>query len=207
MTNAKYTTFKEILARVTSVIKTKEINPADVLEWAVECETEWIQDFPALVPYYKAKLPVRDKMARVPPYCARILDVYTDPDNQKSHVQYYNNGAYLVLNSEYDKKDVYVNFMGIAIDEETNTPMIKKGHEEACVQHVLVKLFYEDFLTGKLHPNTYLEMKDERNLQVRAAQADFSNYDRRTLMEIAAINMNMIPYIKYDSFVNKTIGG
>lgn len=207
MKNSKYTTFKEIFARVASVIKTKDINPADVLEWAIECETEWIQSFPSLVPYHKIKLNVRDKTARIPPYCARVLDVYKDPGNQKSHVNFYNNGAYLILDSSYDLPFVYINFMGIAIDEESQTPLIMKGHEEACVQHVIVKLFYEDFITGKLSPTAYGEMKEERNLQVRAAQGGFSNYSRQELMELAAINMNMLPYIRYESFAHRGIGG
>ena len=206
MTSSKYTTFKEIYARVASVIKTKPINPADVLEWAIECETEWIEDFPALVPYYKAKFDIRDKQARIPPYCVRILDVYKDPDNHKSHVNFYDNGSYIVLDSNYDLEYVYVNIMGIPIDPETETPLILKGHEEACVQHVLVKLFYEDFLMGKISPTAYGEMKEERNLQVRAAQGNYKNYSRKELMEINMIHMNMIPYIRHESFAHRGIG-
>lgn len=207
MTDPKYTTFKEIYTRVSSVIKGKFINPADVLNWAVECEVEWIMDFPAFIPYYEVRLDVRDKQARVPAYCQRILDVYKNPDDQSSHVKYYHQGVYINLNSDYELDYIYINFIGIPIDPETDTPLIRRGHEEACVQHILCKLYYEDYLNGKISPQIYAREESKRDLYVRAAQSDISAFSRRELMEIAAINLNMIPYIRYDSLVNKTIGG
>lgn len=196
--NHKYTTYKEIAARVSKIIKHKEINPADIMSWAIECETEWIGDFPSLVHYRKVKIKVVDKSARIPPYCSRLLDVYEDPQRNDKAIPYYNNGAYIVLNSDYKKDHLYINFMGLAIDED-GIPMIKKGHEEACLRHILVNLYYEDFLTGRISPTAYGEMKEERNLQVQAAVQDLSNYDRKQLMEIAAIHMNMMPHIRFDS--------
>lgn len=196
--NHKYTTYKEIAARLSAIIKRKEINPADIMAWAIECETEWIGDFPSLVRYNVVKLKVRDKMARIPPYCARLLDVYEDPSSNRKAVNYYNNGAYIVLDSGYKNDYIYINFDGIALDED-GIPLIKKGHEEACIRHIIVNAYYEDFLDGRLNATAYGEMKEERNLQVQAAVQDYSNYDRKDLMEVAAIHMNMLPYIQYDS--------
>ena len=205
--DAKYTTFEEIFTRITSIIRGKSINPADILEWCVQCETEWIGDFASLVPYLKVQLEVRDKMARIPPYKVRILDVYENPENQKSSVEYYDNGAYIVLNSSYSKNYIFINFMGIAVEPKTGIPLIKKGHEEACVRHCIVNLYYEDFLNGRISPTAYGEMKEERNLQVRAAQSDYTDYDRKDLMRINAIHMNMLPYIRFDTLYHKSITG
>jgi len=199
--NSKYTTYKEIIARVSSLVRHKNINPADIMAWSIECETEWIQSFASLVPYYKAKITVKDKMARVPPYCARLLDVYSNPDDEKSHVNYYNNGAYIILGSDYVQPHVYINFMGLPLDEE-GIPLIKKGHEEACVWHCLVNAHLEDFINGRISPTAYGEMKGERNLQVQAAMQSYSDMDRQELMEIAAIHMNMLPYIRFNTLAN-----
>lgn len=202
--NSKYTTYLDVYARLTSIIKHKKINPADVLTWCVECETEWIGDFPSLVPHLKVKLQVKDKSARIPPYSARILDVFKEDG---SKVSYYNNGAYLVFNSDFTDKHIYINFMGIAIDPEKEIPYIKKGHEEACMRHCIVNLYYEDFLNGKISGQVYGEMKEERNLQVQAAIQDYSTMDRKELMEIAAVRLNMMPYLRINSNYHTEIGG
>lgn len=204
--NAKYVTFEEIYSRVTSIIKGKQINPADVLEWCFQCEAEWIRHTNSAVPYLKIKLPVKDKSVRIPPYRLRILDVYSDPENESSLINYYDNGAYLVLDSTYDKDYVYVNFLGIAIDPDTGIPYIKKGNEEACVRFIICNLYYEDYLNGKINGQMWHEMKEERNLQVRAAQADMSDQDRRELREVLAISLNLLPQIRFDSLYHKGIG-
>jgi hypothetical protein len=204
--NSKYTTYKEIIARLSSLIKLKNINPADIMAWSIECETEWIGDFPSLISYNKVKLQVKDKMARIPPYCARLLDVYDDPEKSNSHVNYYNNGSYVILGSEYTKDHVYINFLGIALDED-GIPLIKKGHEEACIRHCIVNAYYEDFINGRIAAVVYGEMKEERNLQVQAAVQSYDNISRKDLAEISAIHMNMLPHIRFDSHVHTGIGG
>lgn len=204
--NAKYVTFDEIYSRVTSIIKNKQINPADILEWCFQCETEWIRHTSSAVPYLKVKLPVRDKMARIPPYRLRILDVYSNPEDETSLVNYYDNGGYLILDSTYNKEYVYVNFLGLAVEPETGIPYIKKGNEEACVRFIICNLYYEDYLNGKINANQWNEMKDERNLQVRAAQSEMSEQDRRELREILAISLNMLPQIKFNSLYHKGMG-
>lgn len=203
--DAKYTTFEEIYTRIAALVKGKSLNPADILEWSVQCETEYIQSFASLIPYLKVKLPVRDRMARIPPYKTRIMDVYEDPENERSHVTYYDNGAYIVLPSEYKKDYVYINFMGIAIDPKSGIPFIKKGHEEACVYHCLVNLYLEDALNGRIDRNMYARYEERRDLLVRAAQSDYSDFDRRDLMTINAITLNMLPYINFDSLHHKTM--
>jgi hypothetical protein len=202
--NSKYTTHLEIYGRLTALIKNKPINPADVLEWSIQCETEFIESFDSLVPYLKVSLPVHGYMARVPYYCTRLLDVYDSNGNKPN---YYNNGAYLVLNNDYTQKTIMVNFLGLAVDPETELPYIRKGHEEACVRHCMVNLYYQDFIDGKIHPNVYADMKQERNLQVQAARENYSDLDRQQLMEIAAIRLNMMPHIKYRSLHHNQIGG
>ena len=202
--NAKYTTFHEVYNRITALVKGKTINPADILEWCVQCETEYIESYSSFVQYLRVKLKVRDKAARIPPYKTRILDVYEDPENEKSHVNYYDNGAYLVLPSEYKKDYVYINFIGIAVDPETNIPFIKKGHEEACVYHCLVNLYLEDALNGRIDRNMYMMYEQKRDQYVRAAQGDYSDFDRRELMIVNAITLNMLPYINFESLHHKT---
>lgn len=202
--NSKYTTYLDIYARLTRIIKHKHINPADILDWCSECETEWIGSFASLVPYLDVELEVKDYSARIPPYCVRILDVY---NSQDKHVDYYSNGAYIVLKSDYKEKNIFINFMGLAMDAERGIPYILKGHEEACLRHCIVNIYYEDFLNGKIHPTAYGEMKEERNLQVQAAIQDYSQMDRKELMEITAVRTNMMPYIRMNSKYHNSIGG
>jgi len=203
--NAKYATIQEIFARVTSVIKQKKINAADVVEWAVQCETEYIDNFESYFLYLKVKLDVRDKMARVPYFKARILDVYQDPDKKGSQVNYYDSGRYLILDSSYDKDYIYINFIGIPIDEDSGYPLIRKGHEEACVAHIICNLYREDFYNGKINQAQWYEMKEERRTQVEAAKYNFGDYSRRDLDNIKAITLNKIPAIDYDSLYHQNI--
>lgn len=204
--NAKYTTLEEIYARVTSLVKSKSINPADVVDWAIQCETEWIENYNSYVRYLKAKFVVSDYMVRIPPYKVRVLDVFEDPDKNSSRVQYYDNGSYLVLSSTYKKDHVYVNFIGLAIDEETGLPMIHKGSEEACVAHVIHNLFYEDYLNNNIDQGRYNTIAQTRDLQVRAAKSSFAQYDRQELREVLAISLNLTPHIVLDSFMHHRFG-
>lgn len=205
--NAKYTNIMDVYARVTALLPSRKVNPADIVEWAAQCETEWIQDYNSYVRYLKVKLDVQNKKARIPYFKVRILDVYSNPENRGSHVNYYDNGSYLILDSNYEKDYIYINFIGIAIDEETGLPMIKKGHEEACVRHIICNLYYEDYLNNKIDQNRWNDMLMQREIQVRAAQADIGDYSRKDLEEIKAITLSMIPVVRFDSFYHEGLGG
>jgi len=204
--NSKYTTFEEIYARVTSLVKRKQINPADVLDWCVQCETEWIENYNSYVRYLQAKFVVSDFMVRMPPYKVRILDVYESPNNKNSRLQYYDNGLYIALPSTYKKDHVYVNFLGLPLDEESGLPMIHKGSEEACVAHVIHNLYFEDYLNGHIDQGRYNTIRETRDLQVRAAKSSFASYDRQELREILAISLNLTPHLVFDSFMHHRFG-
>ncbi len=205
--DAKYTTVDEVHSRLTSLIKGKQVNKGDILEWSVECEAEFIQDYSYFVKYLKTKLPVRDLMARVPFFKARILDVYEDPDDRSSRVNYYDNGRYLILGSEYRKDHVYVNFIGLPIDQETGIPLIKRNHVEACVRHVMVNMYEEDYLNNKIDQNRWNYLLERRLNAVRAAQSDFSDLDKHDLNKIKIITMSFVPPIIWDSFTHEELGG
>ena len=204
--NAKYTTAQEIISMVTALAPGKKLNPADAIEWAAQCEIEYIRNYHYFVRYLKVKLEVKDHQARMPYFKARILDVYEDPDKPKSLVNYYDSGAYIVLDSNYTKDHVYVNFIGIPIDQETGLPLIKRGHEDACVYHILHNLYLEDFINGKIEMGRFQYIVEERRTMIRAAQGRITDFDRKDLDELAAITLNMLPVVRYGSLYHEGMG-
>lgn len=206
MDNQKYTTYLDIWNRLTTSFKHKEIQEGDVIAWCAECETEWIRDTEALTQFLKVAIPVVDYQAPVPCNVFRILDVYSDPNNNQSTLSYYNNGSYLIFNSDMKYTTIYMNYDGITVDQDSGYPLIKKGHEQACEAFCIWKLFYEDWLNNKIDNTKWSYIDDQKNIQIDAAAASIRDYDRSRLRNIRTIMNNMIPSIVNSNLKHNGIG-
>lgn len=204
--DSKYTTYKDIWARLTRTFPDKNIQEDDILEWCAECETEWIGDIETMTLYTKVPLTVSRYQALLPCNVFRILDVYTDPEKSNSEVPYYNNGAYLVFGSTMDANTVYMNFYGLTVDDATGSPKIKKGHEQACEAFCLWKISYSDWLARRIDNSQFGYIEEQKNLQIDAAKVDFKHFDRARMRNIRMIIGNMKPSLVKNNLYHQGLG-
>jgi len=200
--NSKYTDHRAIMASLGSVIKNRSIQEADVIEWCQECERNYIKDPMTFWKYMGIALDVENlnnttspPRARVPCNVIRILDVYAS-ENDETGLRILNVGNYIHLPKGYTNTTVYLNFLGTPIDLETGTPLILKGHEEACKAFILKQIYYEDFLNGKIDANRFSFINEDFINKHRSARNSSILHKTRSEMEdVTIITMNMIRMI------------
>lgn len=197
--NNKYVTALTIASKIASRHKKKKIDILDIVEWCAEVECEILGDFESFVQYNRYKLKVINQQALLPCNCYRLLDVISSSNRR---VNNYNNGTYLNFiqeqtfdfDSELSSDVVFINFIGIAIDEETGYPLIKKGHELACEAYCIYNLYYEDFLNNKIDVNRWQFIDNAKQHQLEAARNGFKNWTGHDLQRVFGyISNNMIP--------------
>ena len=173
------------MARLTSLFPSKIIQEENIIAWCAECETEWCGDVESMVTYTKHEMSVSNYQAQLPCHVYRILDVYTDPTDPNSVVPYYNNGAYLVFNSTMTEDTVYMNYYGIAIDQETDLEIpfkdiisIKKHseHPGAIYYRVLV-LKNGKTIEGRIYRGHRIQGKTEFNNMGATFNKDILNLE------------------------------
>lgn len=204
--NNKYTTYGDIFDRLARTFPEKNIQESDIIAWCAECETEWIGDIEAMTLYAKVPLTVTSLQALLPCNVYRILDVFTDEANPNSVVPYYNNGAYLIFNSDMTETTVYITYYGITIDQDTGYPLIKQGHEQACEAFCTFKLYYSDWMVGKIDNGKFSYIEQQKNLQIDAAKYDMRNMDRQRLRNIRTIMANIKPQLYGHNLYHQGLG-
>jgi hypothetical protein len=202
----KYTSYLDIAQRLakTHPNKSNLLQPQDVASWCAEVETQMIGDIEAFRTYVDQKFIVSsNRQVLVPCNVYKILDVFRDPGTYYSRIDYYNNGSYLNFSTtqtfpkDTDGNDViYINYKGIAVDSETHYPLIKKGHERACEAYCMTKIYYEDFLNGKINIQAWSELHQELDNALLTAKRPFKDMDNQKMLEIQYIRSNMVfkPY-------------
>lgn len=197
----QYTTAEHIFVRLAQVHKNKQFSLMEIVEWCAECELEYIGSTEALRDYHHVPLKIQNLQALLPCNLFRLLDVYTSSNRR---IPAYNTGVYLNFNSStvFDKdsegKDiVYINYLGIAVDDKTGFPLIKRGHEQACEAFCVWKMYYEDIITDKISVDAKSRIEMEKNIQIQAARSSFRSWDKARLHRMLLIINNMIPRLKH----------
>lgn len=196
--NFKYTSYWDIWARLSRVHTNKKFSPSEVVEWASEVETDILGDVEGMHHYMRVPLHVYNLTALLPCNTYRLLDVFTGVDKR---IEYSVQGDYIAFSSgqtfSKDEKNhdvVYINYEGIAIGED-GYPLIRKGHELAVEAYCTWKVYYEDFLTGKLDGQRWSFINQQKEQELNAATNGFRHWDNKDLERIHMIKMNMIPKI------------
>ena len=191
----KYISHKAIAADITRVYKNKPVDLNDILEWCSQVETRYNIDVDKMVLYIKVGLNVDQEtsppQALMPCNVFRLLDVYSAAEE---YINYYNNGAYLILPADYKSDHVYINFVGTALSDE-GEPLIIKGHENACETFCKIRLFEEDVAYGRFNMQLWAMWKEEFSGQVAASKSDMRHFDRQHFNKLNIIRGNMIPKI------------
>lgn len=165
--NFEYTTYKDIYNRLKSQIRGKTIQELDVAQWCSECEVEQIGDVERFVEVLKEPITVTDYKALIPCNAFRILDVLDGGGNQ---INPQRNGAYVLLPSNYGYTSIYLSYHAIATDPDTGYPLIKKGHEEACLAYCIYKAYYEDYLTKAIDGQQWNFIVQEKEGKIQATK-------------------------------------
>jgi len=193
--NSKYTDHLNILARLTRYIKQKEFHPDDVMEWCQEVETDYLGDVDNMFLFLQVPLVVTNYAAKLPCNVHRVIDIYTDPNDNGSIVFANNDGAKLFLGNWYNKDYVYINYYGTPINDQ-GVPMIIRGHEQACEAYCILKVYYEDILNDKVSTRSAVEMKEEfRNKLNMARRMVFRHMTREDVNKGVIIRHSMITHI------------
>lgn len=183
--NNKYTTHDEIYNRLSLVHKHKTFTPLEIAQWCSECAVEVIKDADRLESYTNIELNVTDLKALAPCNVYRILDVF---DSNRKRIEYRYDGAYLDFHGSFFGTKAYINYLGVPMDPETGYPYIKKGQEKACQAYCVYKMYYEDFLTGKIDATRWGYITDEMHNLVAAAQSSIRHKDRKSLERINKVH-------------------
>ena len=193
--NQKYTNHRLIMNRVSRAVSQMGIdgmvNEDDIIEWAAECETDYIADYNYFVRFRQVPLRVSNCLAKLPCNVARIEDVFLPSGN----IDYHNDGAYLRFPQGFQGTIVYVNYLGIPVDSDGN-PLILRGHEQAVVTFCILQLITPLHLAGKLkNPAIYAEYTDKLNYQCHASKNGYRHKDRADVNRDVIVWGNLIPKI------------
>ena len=192
----RYTNHLLILNRLTRPIREsgKAILEQDVIEWCQEIETEICPNADHMFRYIGFELEVEGNKCIIPCNAWRILDVYTDSQNNVSRIAGNNVGKWYVFSPHLKLTKVYMDFVGTAFDEEDGYPLILKGHEQACYWYCMYNIFLNEFLGGRMNGVAWNEIKQNKENEIIACQSSSVRHKtRQDLNNLQKIQFNAIP--------------
>ena len=193
--NNKYSSYRVVHSELNRIYKHKPFDINDVQEWCAQVETRYTDNADTLVHFLQICLTVENGMALTPCNITRILDIYSDPDNENSVVNASDNGVYLIMPVDYSLDYVYINYVGCPINEEGEI-LILKGHEEVCKTYCKINHFEEDVTNRKFDANIWAMWDTKFSNQVKNARYDvFRNWTRDKFNQLNVIHGNMVPKI------------
>lgn len=187
--NPYYITPQTILNRLARVHKGKQIQEADVIEWAAECTTEYIEDFDSFVKYEQVLLTKEtNNRFYLPCLVYRVLDVYNSSDTR---IPFVKRQGYITA-QDITIETIYIDYVGIPTTDNGEL-LIDKNHAQAVEAFIVHKLYYEDFLNNKVHPNVWQDIKLTLENELIAARGSYRHWDQSKFETISAIRGNMVP--------------
>lgn len=200
--NSKYVGHEKIHARLNRVYKLHPFDIDDVLEWCAEAEIDYMPVVDTMLRFLEVPLKViYSSVAGIQPKVllpcnvAKLWDVYSDPNTNGSDVEHFNEGAFLYLPLDYKLPYVYINYVGIPIDDNGNL-LIVKGHEQACETFCKIKNFEEDALYGKFNAQMWYGFKEEFSGQIQYSKYSIlRNMTRQDFNKLEIIRGNAVPKI------------
>lgn len=205
--NSKFVSTDIVLANLGRNFKKINWDPMDVLEWCMQMETEMLADVDSMMEFIDIKLKVTNKQAPLPCNVHRILDVYKTPGNPKSKVSYFNKGAYLNFNSDFDSDYIYINYYGTTIDIESGSPLILRTHIKACEAYCVQQAYLERYLNNEINGQQWsvIDQRVTEGCNIALSQG-IRFKDRQDLTNLNVIKGNMITKIGLTTLYNQGLG-
>lgn len=190
---SKFVTATAIGARLARNNKSLEFDIYDIVEWCAEAELN-IGDFEGFKRYSGVPLEVKDRKVLLPCNVYRLLSVTSANCAVKN---YENHGSYILFtDSSFAEKQISIDYLGIAVDPDTNFPEIKQGHEEACYWYCMTKLMLEDYLNKRIDEGRWAFIQGQYGKYVQKAKSSFQYVSRDDMDKMAIIVNNMVPRIR-----------
>jgi len=124
----------------------------------------------------------------------------SDTVDETNRVRTTHNAGYTIndgyINTNFKEGVITVTCTMVSMDEE-GLPMIPDdvSYREALYRYVLTKLYYPDFLSGKINPNIYQDMRQQWFNYAQQASAKAMMPDLPTMESIVGEWMQLMPQI------------
>lgn len=188
----KYTSPYVIMDRIARVHKNKQLNIDDIISWTAELEVNYLRDTNWMIKYINITFDVTNGyMVALPCNLWRILDVYEL--DEVTRIQNINNGSYLsLLNGNWTQ--IKMNYYGVPVHPTEGYVLILKGHEEAHEAYCLTKLYEEDFMTGKIDANRWVELNQRLGHYITTCKNNTRYIQRNDYEELSMVAHNIIRF-------------
>lgn len=208
--NSKYTSYLDIANKIARTFPSKSAitNPLDIASWCAECEIDFIGDIETYKEYVDVPLKVVQRKALLPCTLFKLYDIYRRPECEDIDIERIipegNDGTHLMFaQGEQFYKNVngedivFIKYAGMAIDEHTGFPLIKKGHEYACERFCIKHMFEEDFLLGKINIAMWQDICLQLDNALLTAKQNFRHKTNNDMLLANKIRYNMIQQPSY----------
>ena len=189
--NMNCLTIMDMIARVH---KNKQINEGDIVEWVAECETDYLQDIDNMIGFSGIGLTVTRGKALMPCNVYRVMTVYTQRGNRGTQPPFRRVGRWLYFNNDFVAPMVYIDYYGVRVDE-SGYPVVMESHKQALEAFCVYKLYYEDFLLGKMQGMAWGVIQEDMINKCRETIYDFRRFTQEDLNQLHYIQYNMVPKI------------
>lgn len=124
-----------------------------------------------------------------------ISDVADGINNSKVENGYTIDNCYIKTN--FSEGTVTISYLAFYVDED-GFPMIPDdvSYREAIFRYIIMKLYFADYLTGKINPNIYRDMENEWHRYCMQARANANMPDLQQLESIKEMWVRLIPDIR-----------
>ena len=205
--NFKYTTYRNVLSRLHGLFPKKMSafnREDDIIEWCAQTELEILGDPYALRKYEKIQLGNHNQVADtytinnlevlLPANLHKLLAVYKE-DFVKVRYESSPDGYHLNFSTYDEPRECYIDYYGVAVEDDTGFPLIKKGNEDACLWNCAKNLFLEDYMNGELDATRWGEIIRNLDNEIKAAESDLSHFTDNELEQLQKIRYNITPRI------------
>lgn len=192
--NHKYVDHLVILSNLQRLFKNKEFYEPDVINWCQEVETRDICDVDNMVRFVEVPLKVDNyNSIELPCNIYKIDDLFLS-NGVRVPFTTSQNGSKLIVRDELTLVSVYINYIGTPVDEQ-GTPLIVRGHENACVYKCLTNGFMEEFAMGTVNQNAYMMWEQKATNYIRDARNGLRHKTRGDWNNLNIIQGNLVPKI------------
>lgn len=192
--NDKYVDHHVILSGMNSLFKKIDFNEIDVINWCQEIETREICDVDNMVKFVEVPLAVDDFVFVTKPCnIYKILDVF-DKHNNPVPFTTNQNGTKLVLRPEKKHTMVYINYVGMPVNEQ-GIPLVIRGHENACIYGCLQNALMEPAAMGEINANFYAMIQQKATNFIIEARGTIRHKTREDWNKLNIIQGNIVPKI------------
>jgi len=183
---------KTIAAMIARNHKHLEFDIYDIVEWTAEVVKN-TGVYESFVQFKDIEISISDKKALLPCGVFRLLNIYFNGCKVNPGA-YYADDAFIHLHQE-QTGSLKIDYIGIKTDDD-GFPMILDTMKDAVYWYCLTKLYFEDFISGRMDQGRYAYMENKYAIAADKAKGSFRYFSRNDMDHAAAILYNMLPKIR-----------